>query len=189
MYIYHTEDGHILGMSRDNNMSYGVPFKVTWFNNPPVDVNYDLYLFNGAVFSENIPAFKEYQKNAIKDGYQKYINSGYLCKLTNYYMDADITDVLKLKSARDLVIGIYPSDSDWSKVMTEIRDYNNVSHQIDLDTLWVLIRSVGLHYSEALARKSALQRQIDEADSVQDIVKVSWSFSFDIMLYQTILAQ
>jgi hypothetical protein len=71
--------------------------------------------------------------------------------------------------------------------VSEVRDFYDQPHFLTEQELYLLVKSVGMHYSAALSRKSELQRQIDLLNTVAEIKAVVWSFSFDIDVYKPLL--
>jgi hypothetical protein len=129
---------------------------------------------------ENIPAYKEAQKEIIKQSFTEYLSSGYYDKISGITMDADILDVLKVNGQYDLTASL-------SIPVSEVRDFYDQPHFLTEQELYFLVKSVGMHYSAALSRKSELQRQIDLLNTVAEIKAVVWSFSFDIDVYKPLL--
>lgn len=180
MFIYHKNNHEIVAIWKDDTLTLDLdePYKKTFYSAPPMDINYGFLLFDGKEFSENIQAYKDAQKELIKQQHQDYLLSGYLDIFTNITMDADIVDILKVKSQYELSMSL-------GMPVSEIRDYYNNTHYLELEKLWNLIKSLGIHYSVALSRKSELQKLIDEKTTSAEILNIEWEFNFDITNYIT----
>jgi len=94
------------------------------------------------------------------------LNLGFTC-LNLIKMDADIADVTKLDSGQRLAV------LGGATVML-IRDFNNVSHEVLVSDVAVMILQLGVNYQTTLAKKWELSDQVSLARTQADLDLIVW---------------
>lgn len=175
MFIYHKTNHEIVAISKEPTLDLHLdePYKKTFYDSPPMDVDYGFLLFDGIKFMDNIPAYREAQKEQIKQSHIDYLSKGHITPISGVCMDADILDILKLKSGYELSMSLGLS-------IMEIRDFYNQSHHFEPSQVWEIIKALGTHYSYSLSYKAMLQNKINSLSIVSEIKEVTWDFTFDL---------
>ena len=112
---------------------------------------------------------KQIKIDEIADAFYNEIKSGFTIA-NGWTMNADITDVQRLKSAYDLA-GLFNQTT-----LPIVVDYNNAVHtSVPIDDVLEQIKELGVHYQTLYAKKQTLRSQAMAAATEQDLNTIIWS--------------
>lgn len=88
-YVYHKDDGTILAVSKENNLSFSEPTKVTFMPELPSDVDYTFYKINDVgVLSDNIDRWKEFRLSQVSDWFENLMATfKFKCEIGGFWVD------------------------------------------------------------------------------------------------------
>ena len=112
---------------------------------------------------------KQVKIDEIADAFYNEIKSGFTTS-GGIKMNADITDVQRLKSAYDLA-GLFNQTT-----LPIMVDYDNtVQTSVPMADVLELIKELGVHYQTLYAKKQTLRSQAMAAQSEQELNAIIWS--------------
>lgn len=171
-YIYHLDDGTILGVSPTQTLSFPMPHIITWYDSPSMDADYNYLKFKNNRFYENVAAYKELFKQKVVEDMGDELGQGFLTSLGlrfNCFME----DVLKIDGGYRLAL--MAQSQNPSITHTEVRDYNDNAHYLPLDQISIIVMELGANQQRVLSKKWKIQRDIDACTTVDEIKTKLWA--------------